>query len=49
VGLASQHSLMDDDIQQKISRYETFVNESLRKDLKEALDARDAIYDQISE
>ncbi|KAI1307371.1 hypothetical protein EDD11_004485 [Mortierella claussenii] len=40
---------MADSIQQKIARYETFVNEGLRKDLKDALDARDAIYDQISE
>ncbi|KAG0215405.1 hypothetical protein BGX28_010110 [Mortierella sp. GBA30] len=40
---------MEDSIQQKLARYETFVNESLRKDLKDALDARDAIYDQISE
>ncbi|KAF8946280.1 hypothetical protein BGZ46_005821, partial [Entomortierella lignicola] len=34
---------------EKIARYESFVNEGLRKDLKDALDARDAIYDQISE
>ncbi|KAG0330551.1 hypothetical protein BGZ99_000022 [Dissophora globulifera] len=40
---------MDDSIQQKIARYESFVNEGLRKDLQDALDARDAIYDQISE
>lgn len=40
---------MEDNIQQKLARYETFVNESLRKDLKDALDARDAIYDQTSE
>ncbi|KAF9166905.1 hypothetical protein BGZ80_004206 [Entomortierella chlamydospora] len=40
---------MGDSIQEKIARYETFVNEGLRKDLKDTLDARDAIYDQISE
>ncbi|KAF9898650.1 hypothetical protein BX616_003770 [Lobosporangium transversale] len=40
---------MAEEIQQKIARYETFVNEGLRKDLKDALDARDAIYNQISE
>ncbi|KAF9572744.1 hypothetical protein EC968_009472 [Mortierella alpina] len=40
---------MEDSIQQKLARYETFVNESLRKDLKDALDARDAIFDQTSE
>ncbi|KAF8935787.1 protein UXT [Dissophora ornata] len=40
---------MEDDIQGKITRYEKFVNEGLRNDLKDALDARDAIYDQISE
>ncbi|KAK3817648.1 MAG: Prefoldin [Benniella sp.] len=40
---------MENDIQQKIVRYEKFVNESLRKDLKDTLDARDAVYDQISE
>ena len=40
---------MEDDIQGKIARYEKFVNEGLRNDLKDALDARDAIYDQISE
>ncbi|KAG0364194.1 hypothetical protein BGZ54_007757 [Gamsiella multidivaricata] len=40
---------MEDDIKQKIARYEKFVNEGLRKDLKDALDARDTIYDQISE
>ncbi|KAG0056440.1 hypothetical protein BGZ83_004947 [Gryganskiella cystojenkinii] len=39
----------DPTVQQKLARYETFVNESLRKDLKDTLDARDAIYDQISE
>ncbi|KAF9927898.1 hypothetical protein FBU30_002785 [Linnemannia zychae] len=37
------------EIQQKLARYESFVNEGLRKDLKDTLDARDAIYDQISE
>ncbi|KAG0264625.1 hypothetical protein BG011_006471 [Mortierella polycephala] len=40
---------MEDNIQQKLARYESFVNDGLRKDLKDALDARDAIYDQISE
>ncbi|KAG9325311.1 hypothetical protein KVV02_006951 [Mortierella alpina] len=40
---------MEDSIQQKLARYETFVNESLRSDLKDALDARDAIYEQTSE
>ncbi|KAF9111030.1 hypothetical protein BGX27_005491 [Mortierella sp. AM989] len=40
---------MSESVQEKIARYETFVNEGLRKDLKDALDARDAIYDQISE
>jgi hypothetical protein len=40
---------MENDIQQKLARYEKFVNEGLRKDLKDALDARDAVYDQISE
>ncbi|KAF9433841.1 hypothetical protein BGZ76_008922 [Entomortierella beljakovae] len=40
---------MNDSIQEKIVRYEKFVNEGLRKDLKDALDARDAIYDQISD
>ncbi len=40
---------MEDSIQQKLARYETFVNESLKKDLKDALDARDAIFDQTSE
>ncbi|KAF9954888.1 hypothetical protein BGZ70_010433 [Mortierella alpina] len=40
---------MEDSIQQKLARYDTFVNESLRKDLKDALDARDAIFDQTSE
>ncbi|KAF9199039.1 hypothetical protein BGZ49_010881 [Haplosporangium sp. Z 27] len=40
---------MENSIQEKIARYESFVNEGLRKDLKDALDARDAIYDQISE
>ena len=36
-------------VQQKLARYETFVNETLRRDLKDALDARDVLYDQISE
>jgi len=40
---------MENDIQQKIVRYEKFVNESLRKDLKDTLDARDTVYEQISE
>ncbi|KAF9938583.1 hypothetical protein BGZ67_010671 [Mortierella alpina] len=40
---------MEDSIQQKLARYETFVNESLTSDLKDALDARDAIYEQTSE
>ncbi|KAF9947994.1 hypothetical protein BGZ65_008383 [Modicella reniformis] len=40
---------MEVDLQQKITRYEKFVNEGLRKDLKEALDSRDAVYDQISD
>ncbi|KAF9986801.1 hypothetical protein BGZ75_001422 [Mortierella antarctica] len=40
---------MEDSIQQKLARYETFVNESLKSDLKDALDARDAIYEQTSE
>ncbi|KAG0335121.1 hypothetical protein BG000_007768 [Podila horticola] len=40
---------MDSSVQQKLARYETFVNESLKKDLQDALDARNVIYDQISE
>ncbi|CAO3570692.1 unnamed protein product [Mortierella alpina] len=40
---------MEDSIQQKLARYETFVNESLRRNLKDALNARDAIFDQTSE
>jgi hypothetical protein len=40
---------MENEMQQKLARYESFVNEGLRKDLKDTLDARDAIYDQISE
>ncbi|KAK3818139.1 MAG: Prefoldin subunit-domain-containing protein [Linnemannia gamsii] len=40
---------MDNEIQQKLARYESFVNEGLRKDLKDTLDARDTIFDQISE
>ena len=45
----TKDTLMENQIQQKLARYESFVNEGLRKDLKDTLDARDAIYDQISE
>lgn len=45
----TKDTLMENEIQQKLARYESFVNEGLRKDLKDTLDARDTIYDQISE
>ncbi|KAG0332538.1 hypothetical protein BG004_001206 [Podila humilis] len=40
---------MDSLVQQKLARYEKFVNESLKKDLQDALDARNSIYNQTSE
>ncbi|KAF9417835.1 hypothetical protein BGZ94_009855 [Podila epigama] len=40
---------MASSVQEKLARYETFVNETLKKDLQDALDARNVIYDQISE
>ena len=36
-------------LQQKITDYEAFVNERLRADLKGVLDARDAVYSDLSE
>ncbi|KAG0233182.1 hypothetical protein BGW42_007660 [Actinomortierella wolfii] len=40
---------MDPILQEKLARYESFVNDTLKRDLKDTLDQRDAIYDQISD
>ncbi|KAF9977349.1 hypothetical protein BGZ73_006218 [Actinomortierella ambigua] len=40
---------MDPIVQEKLARYETFVNDTLKRDLKDTLDQRDAIFDQISD
>lgn len=34
---------------EKILRYETFVNERLKPDLKSVLEERDQVYDEIAE
>ena len=37
------------DIQEKVKKYETFLNDQLRPDLKSVLEDRDKIYEDISE
>jgi len=34
--------------EEKVRKYESFIDEKLRKDLSEILNARDHIYDQIA-
>eukprot|EP00041_Stephanoeca_diplocostata_P038606 m.1532818 g.1532818 ORF g.1532818 m.1532818 type:complete len:126 (+) comp25241_c0_seq28:450-827(+) len=34
---------------EKVQKYETFLNDRLKSDLKKALERRDAIYEEISE
>ena len=38
-----------DNIQEKVKKYETFLNDQLRPDLKSVLEDRDKIYEDISE
>jgi len=37
------------DVQAKVKKYETFLNDQLRPDLKSVLEDRDKIYEDISE
>jgi hypothetical protein len=40
---------MDEEIRQKLDRYEVFINERLKPDLQQTLELRDQVYTKISE
>ena len=44
-----QRMSRDKDIEAKVARYETFLNETLRSDLKKTLELRDKLYEEQAE